>query len=184
MIRFIFMPVSLVHFLRFISIILVGCFTASGVSGQSYLVEIHEKWTNSEKYLEEISNIMPDSLYDFKPTEQQMTFKAQLIHIANNMINLSYNQLEFTTEPKPQLSSPDPNPIEIRQYLKSAFAFAGHAIENEKKISLDTVTKFFAGPKTHRQIINLMNDHVTHHRGQLVLYLRLCGLAPPRYIGW
>jgi len=30
----------------------------------------------------------------------------------------------------------------------------------------------------------LLNDHQTHHRGQLVVYLRLNGIKPPAYIGW
>ncbi|WP_374662973.1 DinB family protein [Parasegetibacter sp. NRK P23] len=34
------------------------------------------------------------------------------------------------------------------------------------------------------QIINLLSDHQTHHRGQLLVYLRLCGLTPPKYVGW
>jgi len=25
---------------------------------------------------------------------------------------------------------------------------------------------------------------VTHHRGQLVVYLRLNGILPPNYVGW
>jgi uncharacterized damage-inducible protein DinB len=34
------------------------------------------------------------------------------------------------------------------------------------------------------QIINLINDHQTHHRAQLLVYLRLKGVKPPEYVGW
>ncbi len=37
---------------------------------------------------------------------------------------------------------------------------------------------------TERQIINLMNDHLTHHRAQAIVYLRLNGVMPPKYVGW
>jgi uncharacterized damage-inducible protein DinB len=30
----------------------------------------------------------------------------------------------------------------------------------------------------------LMHDHHTHHRGQIIVYLRLNGLKPPKYVGW
>ncbi len=34
------------------------------------------------------------------------------------------------------------------------------------------------------QINNPMQDHQTHHRAQLLNYLRLNGIKPPAYIGW
>ena len=36
--------------------------------------------------------------------------------------------------------------------------------------------------RTRRQFLMLMADHVTHHRAQLVVYLRLKGIKPPNYI--
>ena len=54
----------------------------------------------------------------------------------------------------------------------------GIAIEELSKVD------FFAGPKTRSQIIQLVDDHHTHHRAQLIIYLRLLGIKPPRYVGW
>jgi uncharacterized damage-inducible protein DinB len=34
------------------------------------------------------------------------------------------------------------------------------------------------------QILNLLNDHQTHHRAQLIVYLRINGIKPPDYVGW
>ena len=39
-------------------------------------------------------------------------------------------------------------------------------------------------PMNKKNIFQLLLDHITHHRSQLVLNLRLCGIKPPRYIGW
>ena len=113
-----------------------------------------------------------------------MTFSEQLIHTGNNMIRLAGNQLGYKEEPKPKLPDNIAGPDQIREFLESSFAFAGRAIAHETEGSLNKKTKFFAGPKTHRQIVNLMNDHVTHHRGQLIVYLRLNGMSPGRYVGW
>ncbi len=156
----------------------------SAMSGQSYLIEIQEKWSNSATYLQEIAEALPDSLYAFKPTAEEMTFSEQLIHTAQNMIGLSRNQLGYKEEKPPIAPHTNSSPSEVRQFVKSAFEFAGKAIAHETEESLNTETKFFAGPKTHRQIINLMNDHVTHHRGQLIVYLRLNGITPGKYVGW
>ena len=43
---------------------------------------------------------------------------------------------------------------------------------------------FFAGPKSKFQILNLLEDHVTHHRGQLIVYLNFKNSIPPSFIGW
>lgn len=156
----------------------------TAVSGQSYLTEIQEKWNNNAAYLQEIAESLPDSKYDFKPTIEEMTFGEQLVHIAKNMIRLSQNQLGFEGETPSIASDNKATPSDIRLFLTSAFAFAGKAIAHETIESLNEETSFFAGPKTHRQIINLMNDHVTHHRGQLIVYLRLNNITPPKYVGW
>ncbi|MEM6517680.1 MAG: DinB family protein, partial [Bacteroidota bacterium] len=34
------------------------------------------------------------------------------------------------------------------------------------------------------KIMNFTIDHVTHHRGQATIYLRMNGIKPPDYIGW
>jgi len=165
-------------------VIFLSSFNISILLSQTYLIEIQEKWANSEVYLQEIAEALPDSLYDYKPTAEEMSFREQLIHIGNNMINLSKIQLGFTKENPPTAPLPDDDPSVIRHFIRQAFQYAGKAIALESEESLNIKTKFFAGPKTHRQIINLMNDHLTHHRGQLIVYLRLNGITPGKYVGW
>jgi len=53
-----------------------------------------------------------------------------------------------------------------------------------KEENLDEKVDFFAGEKNKLQILNLLQDHVTHHRGQLAVYLNLKGIKPPAYTGW
>lgn len=166
------------------SIVLMAFIFTTATAGQSYLSEIRVKWANSAEYLQAMAETLPDTLYGFQPTEEEMTFGEQLVHIANNMIRLSRNQLGYGKENPPVTPDQDVSPEVIRKYLKRAFRYAANAIAHESDESLNTETEFFAGPKTHRQIINLMNDHVTHHRGQLIVYLRLNEIAPPGYVGW
>ena len=47
------------------------------------------KWENSKNYLIELAETMPEEKYGFKPTERQMSFQEQLIHIRGNMVWLS-----------------------------------------------------------------------------------------------
>jgi uncharacterized damage-inducible protein DinB len=38
--------------------------------------------------------------------------------------------------------------------------------------------------RTSRQFLLLLADHVSHHRGQMLVYLRMKGITPPNYIDY
>ena len=46
----------------------------------------------------------------------------------------------------------------------------------------DDELDYFGLNRTKRQIFLLLSDHITHHRGQMLVYMRLNGLVPPRYV--
>ena len=160
---------------------LLTTFYASAQSG--YLSDFEKKWENATQYTIEVAEAMPADKYDFKPTEEQQTFKEQLLHILSNMIWLSSDYLGEEKFEK-DLKSTDYTKEEILNLLKEGFAFAKNAVDQVEDAQLEEEVKFFAGPMVKRQILTLMNDHVTHHRGQLDVYLRLNGIKPPRYRGW
>ncbi len=148
-----------------------------------YLSEFQEKWSNGTDYTLEVAELMPDSVYPFRPTEDQMTFQEQLLHICRNMTWLSTAYLNGT-DPGIDFKKADYNKAEIIEILKTCLKNAGAAAKALPEAALNDQVEFFAGPKSRRQILTLMNDHMTHHRGQLMVYLRLQGITPPKYRGW
>ena len=68
--------------------------------------------------------------------------------------------------------------------ITKAFNDAAVIIRNATPETFSDEVTFFSGPKSKLQIMNLMQDHVSHHRGQLVVYLNLNEIEPPRYVGW
>lgn len=142
-----------------------------------------EKWNNSKVYLLEVAQAMPEDLYDYKPTEREMTFGQQLIHIKENMEWLS-NAYFTDKEYKKVKDDKQYSKEETIALLEKSFDSAYQIIKNSDPKLLDSKVEFFAGPKTKLQILNLMQDHVTHHRGQLLVYLNLNEIKPPKYVGW
>lgn len=144
-----------------------------------------EKWQNSRDYLIGIAEAMPAEKYVYKPTERQMTFGDQLLHIRGNMLWLGNT---YFTNKKFDRRSLTVNPPEgkeaiieaLKESFDAVYAFAKAYPEEQ----LSTTIEFFAGPKSRYQILNLLQDHVTHHRGQLIVYLNLNEVEPPKYIGW
>lgn len=142
-----------------------------------------EKWNNSKTYLVEVAQAMPEDLYDYKPTEREMTFGQQLIHIKENMEWLS-NAYFTDKEYKKAKDDKNYSKEETIALLEKSFNSVSEIIKNSDPKLLDSKVEFFAGPKTKIQILNLLQDHVTHHRGQLLVYLNLNEIKPPKYVGW
>ena len=68
--------------------------------------------------------------------------------------------------------------------LQEAFELSYQRVEATPESDLAEIVPFFAGDMSKLQILNLMQDHVTHHRGQLIVYLNLLDIPLPRYSGW
>lgn len=140
-----------------------------------------EKWNNSKNYLIEMAQLMPEEDYGYKPTERQRSFKEQLEHIIGNMDWLSgkyFNRLET------EIWTEGTEKERMIKNLELSFNAVAVAVEAAPESGLKETVEFFAGPKSKLQILNLLLDHVTHHRGQLIVYLNLNDIEPPRYVGW
>lgn len=150
---------------------------------QAFLDEFQHKWKNAEAYTMESIELMPEADFDYKPTEGQRSFKDQIIHSCRNMIWLSSSYLGGDKEGI-DLNQKDLSKAELLALVKTCFQRSGEAAGKLKPEDLEEKVSFFAGPMSKRQIMVLMNDHSTHHRAQMLVYLRLKGLTPPKYRGW
>lgn len=149
-----------------------------------FLAESVKKWERATAYTLEVARAMPPSEFGFRAAPEEMTFGQQLDHIAQNMTWLAGDHLAAAKFSHPLSAKKDRTPAETMEVLTAALAYARDAIAATKTADLGEKKKFFAGPMSKRQIIALMHDHQTHHRGQLVVYLRLKGIKPPSYRGW
>ena len=140
-----------------------------------------EKWKNSGNYLIAIAESMPKEDYSFKPTGRQMSFEEQLLHVQSNMEWLGTT---YFNKEKADVSTIKNEKQVIIQSLQNSFDDLYSAVENTPESDLEEIVEFFAGPKSKLQILNLLQDHVSHHRGQLVVYLNLKSVEVPKYMGW
>jgi len=143
-----------------------------------------EKWDNSKVYLAAIAEAMPEDKYDFKPTESQMSFQEQLVHINANMtwLGSTYFEAEIDDASREEIKFLPKE--ELIAILNQRFSEIYDAVKQMDEERFKEEVEFFAGTKYRLQILNLLQDHVTHHRGQLVVYLNLCEAELPKYVGW
>ncbi len=166
---------------KLILILSLLIYTQTNAQNNPSKIAFLEKWEHSKVYLIQIAEAMPEKAYDYAPTERQMTFKEQLIHITKNMDWLTSSY--FTAEKMIPIST-SANKNEVIAYLKTSFDHVKKAIEATNSDEFTEKIDFFAGAKNKLQILNLLEDHVSHHRGQLIVYLNLKNIIPPKYIGW
>ena len=150
---------------------------------EDYKKNFLKKWENAKSYTIEVAEAMPEELYDFKPDPEARSFKAQLLHMMDNMMWLSSDYLEgekYTGDLKDANVSKEV----ILKMLNETFTLSQKAVLAFPIDRMDEIVKFFAGPMEIQQIMMLMTDHMTHHRGQTLVYLRMNQIKAPRYRGW
>ncbi len=159
----------------------------SAQSEQTHLKELQQKWANAKIYTLTLAESMPVEKYGFHPVEGEMSFGEQLVHLSSNMVWLSSEYLSGAKPPRDRKEIEGyagKSKEEVLKVVAESLDYAATTLKNFDSKQLNEPVKFFAGPMTKRQIITLMNDHLTHHRAQAIVYLRLNGMLPPKYIGW
>jgi uncharacterized damage-inducible protein DinB len=145
--------------------------------------QLETKWKNAGIYTLKMAELMPEEFYDFKPTPDVMSFKEQLLHLAQNIEWLSTSYLLSGKKPQKNDTAVKTK-ADVIQRLNEVYNIGLLAHQSLSAAQLNEVVSFFAGPKTKRQILLLLHDHQTHHVGQIIVYLRLKSIKPPAYVGW
>ncbi len=127
---------------------------------------------------------MPSDKYDFKPVKEERSFGEQLLHLASNLGWLTSSYLANEKNPVTATDMKLTNKDSIIAVLNKSYDYAIDVMQKFSPQHLADTVKFFAGPMNKLQIITLINDHQTHHRAQVLVYLRLNGIVPPEYVGW
>lgn len=141
-----------------------------------------QRLEHSKNYTLQVADVMPQELYSFKPAHESMSFSQQLHHLAENIGWLSSSYLR--NESNPVLKRMPEGKDDLIKELRLVYDYALEALKSFPPNRLADKVSFFAGPMTNLQVINLINDHQTHHRAQLLVYLRMNNIKPPAYIGW
>lgn len=152
----------------------------------NFIKEYLERLENSKKYLIVVAEHMPEEKYDFKATLESMSFAENLMHIGWAMDwhsqsvlgNREARDWDTDTELKVDNKSKQEMIAAIEKTFDDTIAFISNFDTNKLEERVD----YFGLDRTKRQILLLLSDHITHHRGQMIVYLRLNGLNPPRYV--
>lgn len=123
---------------------------------------------NSRNYTLAVAEAMPEHLYHFRPSEAIWDFTELLNHIAYGIEWWNDNYIKkIQTEWNPPAA--EKTRKQVIGYISQAYASLKDTISKES-LNDDKIKGFYA-----------TTDHITHHRGQAVIYLRCQGITPPEY---
>ncbi len=146
--------------------------------------ELLEAWVTSEKTTLITAGQMPADAFDFRYSPEAMTYAEQWKHCCQFTVSQlagrlgvvnPYETREWpTTMTKPQ----------VLNELKTMYAFVRQtilAIPDAKLVERDD---YLGSPMPNWRLFYAMENHIIHHRGQCMVYLRLKGVTPEGYLGW
>lgn len=152
----------------------------------NFITDYLERLENSRKYLILVAETMPEDKYNFKASPESLTFAENLMHIGYAIDWHSQSLLggresrDWKTDSVFKVANKSKE--EMIATINKTFDETIKLIEQFNTTQLDDKLDYFGLNRTKRQIFLLLADHITHHRGQMLVYMRLNRLVPPRYV--
>ena len=166
--------------------ILSACIQPVRAQENVFIKEYIERLEQSKAYLILVAETMPEAHYKFKATAESMSFEEHLMHIAWAMDWHSQSLIggrkarDWNTDTI--LKVDNKSKKEMIATIAETFDTTINFIANLDLDIPDERLDYFGANRTKRQILLLLTDHITHHRAQMLVYMRLNGLQPPRYV--
>jgi uncharacterized damage-inducible protein DinB len=157
---------------------LTGCALCSPAMFAADAKALANHWKTAKEYTIEMARLMPAESYSFKPSPDEMSFAEQMVHITMGNAYVYAGLVDG----KPALAKPANMEKEtILKLLGDSFEQGEKTISGMSDEQLRAVHKSEDGSETGEEIIVSGLNHITHHRGQTVVYLRLKGIKPAEY---
>ena len=138
-------------------------------NGKQMKTQLLKTLDNSRNYTLAVAEAMPDNFYESRPADTEWSFRELINHIAYGIQWWQENyirQVETAWEPPSAKDDKKQTIVYLRQAYDALKNILNKETMNEEKI----------------QGFHATADHITHHRGQAVVYLRFKGIEPPEYI--
>ncbi len=146
--------------------------------------ELLDAWMMSEKMTLITAGQMPADSYAYKYTPDAMTYAEQWRHCCMFTTSMVAGRLGvvnlYETRELPKVMTK----LKVLDELKTMYAFVRQTIETVPDARLLETDDYMGGKIPNWRLLYALENHIIHHRGQCMVYLRLNGVTPEGYLGW
>lgn len=164
-------------------ILAIFMMVATATTAQTTKEEFMSKWMNSKQFTLDVLDKMPDSGMDYKTDPEAMSFKEQIHHIANSIVGISQGYLKGG-EPGFSIDLATASKADLATYVSQCYDYGTTTMQALSEADAGEKIEVFGNKVSRRQIMALIMDHSTHHRGSAIAYLRAEGVEPPAFVGF
>lgn len=173
------------RFLYLVGLFLLFYTPSSAQSRTSELrQELLDAFEVSEKYSLRICEQMPAEMYQFRATDSVMTFAEQWRHCVIFSINQIAGRTGIVNPLKEKKLPKVMGKEQVIEELKILYAFVKSTVRELPDNKLYEKTSFTNGEIPIWRLFYAVENHIIHHRGQTIVYLRLNNIVPDGYFGW
>jgi len=152
----------------------------SSFPATSFLTPTKATWESTRSLVLGIVEVMPEDKYDFKPTPAVRTFRENVIHLIGENYTF-FGRVSGETLPSNARFDTLKSRDEIVKALRESYDYGSKVwagLTEEKALEL---IEGRGGQRVQRWsfILVAIQDNMNHY-GNLVVYVRLNGLVPPR----
>ena len=147
----------------------------------SFLAPAKATWESTRNLVIGLVEAMPEDKWDYKPVPTVRSFRDVVIHlVAENYLFFGRIAGENLGNPAQNLKSRD----EIVKALRESYAYGERVWSTLTEQKAFELVEARGGQKIQRwsNVLLAIQDNMNHY-GNLVVYLRMNGLTPPRSAG-
>lgn len=153
--------------------------TASFCFAQTSIESLVADYERAKALSLEYVDAMPADKFGYKPTDEVRTYAEQFLHASQGTIGLVSNgtgadriYANANLEKDPNLQSKE----EVKRMVTESFDFAIVSIKNMDENTFGEMVERGPFKITRLAWIQKAHEHVSHHRGQAAVYLRMNGM--------
>ena len=150
---------------------------------RSEVAEFLESHRRSRAYTLSIFDQMPEEQMGFKPLPEMYTFQRHFTHC----IEFTAGQLKLRLDIKNPFEDADwskYNKAQTREAVAQMYDWVEKTVETATPQQLAKMGDFSADQVDLLRLLYICENHLIHHRGTLMAYLRMAKIVPLGYVGW
>ena len=150
--------------------------------------EFSVAWKSSLDYTLKIFNQMPEDKLEWKYTPESFSYRTQFVHCITYTTAQICGRLSlqnpYDEKEKKNGFWKNLTKAELETEIKDFYAWVEKTVFEAKPEKLAQIEGYAGGNIPIWRLFYALENHIIHHRGQAICYLRLNGITPTGYIGW